>query len=102
MTGVVASSITPLSSSAALANALGLLCEPVLSLCPPFGANAIVLSTNTVPGSIASVTQVRMQVNSAYPFLNIPLLVQQESVSATGVTTVVQTMVRGPGILIWH
>jgi uncharacterized protein (TIGR03437 family) len=102
MTGALASSITALRPSATLANALGLICEPVLALCPPFGANAIVLSTNTVPGSIASVAQVQMQVNSAYPFLNIPLAVQQESVSATGDTTLVQTMVRGPGILIWH
>jgi uncharacterized protein (TIGR03437 family) len=101
VTGALASSSTPVSPSAVPGGQLVLLCGPVISFCSGSSPSVTVLSTNTVPNTIASVAQVRMQVNSAYPFLNVPLLVEQESVSSTGVTTVVQNMVRGPGILIW-
>jgi hypothetical protein len=51
-----------------------------------------VLATDTLPGSVSSLAQVRIQVSSASSYLNIPLDVQDASEAF---------LVRGPGILIW-
>lgn len=55
--------------------------------------SAKVLSTTTVPGAIASLAQVRMQINSAAPYVNIPLQLLYPAEPPT--------LVRAPGILIW-
>jgi hypothetical protein len=61
-----------------------------LSISPP-QASATVLSTSTIPGSIAGLAQVRIQVSSPSGFLTIPVLMPSPS----------GTFVRGPGVLIW-
>jgi uncharacterized protein (TIGR03437 family) len=78
VTGMVSSSLTAVSPSAA----------PLY----PYQATATVLATDTLPGSVSSLAQVRIQVSSTSSYLNIPLEVQDASTAF---------LVRGPGILIW-
>jgi hypothetical protein len=75
---MVSSSLTAVSPSAA----------PLY----PYQATATVLATDTLPGSVSSLAQVRIQVSSTSSYLNIPLEVQDASTAF---------LVRGPGILIW-
>ncbi len=56
-------------------------------------ASAKVLSTTTVPGAIASLAQVQIQISSTAPYVNIPLQLLYPAEPPT--------LVRAPGILIW-
>jgi uncharacterized protein (TIGR03437 family) len=78
VTGMVSSSLTAVSPSAA----------PLY----PNQATTTVLATDTLPGSVSSLAQVRIQVSSTSGYLNLPLEVQDASAAF---------LVRGPGILIW-
>jgi uncharacterized protein (TIGR03437 family) len=57
-------------------------------------ASATILSTSTIPGSIAGLAQVRIQLSSASGSVTIPMYVPFPSGSG-------EIFVRGPGLLIW-
>jgi len=78
-TGVVSSSLTALTPGAAV----------LASIYP--SATTTILSTDTLPGSIASVAQVQIQVPSSSTFLNLLLDLERPS----------GARVRGTGIVVW-
>ncbi len=86
------------------AQSTGLISESLMAISPaatfndreyqlPAAAASTFLSTSTLPGSIASLAQVQIQVSSTSPGLYIPVQVQQAAEAPF--------LVRGPAILIW-
>jgi uncharacterized protein (TIGR03437 family) len=85
---------TPPQTTGTLSNSLTALSPGPALLIGPSEASATILSTSTIPGSIASLAQVRIQLSSASGSVAIPLYVPAPSGSA-------ESFVRGPGLLIW-
>jgi uncharacterized protein (TIGR03437 family) len=86
---------TPPQTSGTLSVSLTALSPgPALLSISPSQASATILSTSTIPGSIAGLAQVRIQVSSPSGSLTIPIYVPSPSGSA-------ESFVRGPGLLIW-
>ncbi len=85
---------TPPQTTGTLSNSLTALNPGPALLISPSQASATVLSTSTIPGSIAGLAQVRIQLSSSSGSLTIPMYVPSPSGSA-------ESIVRGPGLLIW-
>jgi len=85
---------TPPQTTGTLSNSLTALSPGPVLLISPSEASATILSTSTIPGSIAGLAQVRIQVSSPSGSLTIPMYVPSPSGSA-------ESFVRGPGLLIW-
>ena len=85
---------TPPQTTGTLSNSLTALSPGPALLISPSQASATILSTSTIPGSIAGLAQVRIQLSSPSGSLTIPIYVPSPSGSA-------ESFVRGPGLLIW-
>jgi uncharacterized protein (TIGR03437 family) len=85
---------TPPQTTGTLSNSLTALSPGPALLISPSQASATILSTSTIPGSIAGLAQVRIQLSSASASLTIPIYVPFPSGSG-------ETFVRGPGLLFW-
>jgi uncharacterized protein (TIGR03437 family) len=86
--------VPPQTTGTLSASLTGLSPGPALLSISPSQATATVLSTSTVPGSIASLAQVRIQVSSPSGSLTIPIYLPSPLGGA-------ESVVRGPGMLIW-
>jgi uncharacterized protein (TIGR03437 family) len=85
---------TPPQTTGTLSNSLTALSPGPVPLISPSQASATILSTSTIPGAIAGLAQVRIQLSSPSGSPTIPIYVPSPSGSA-------EIFVRGPGLLIW-
>lgn len=85
---------TPPQTTGTLSNSLTALSPGPVPLISPGQASATILSTSTIPGVIAGVAQVRIQLSSPSGSVTIPMYVPFPSGNA-------EVFVRGPGLLIW-
>jgi uncharacterized protein (TIGR03437 family) len=85
---------TPPQATGTLSNSLTALSPGPALLISSSEASATVLSTSTIPGSIAGLAQVEIQLSSPSGSLAIPIYVPSASGS-------IDSLVRGPGLLIW-
>jgi len=85
---------TPPQTTGTLSKSLSALSHGPALLISPSQVSATVLPTTTIPGSIAGLAQVRIQLYSASGTLTIPLSMPSPSGNA-------ESFVRGPGLLIF-
>src|ERR1035437_821911 len=85
---------TPPQTTGTLSNSLTVLSPGPVPLISPGQASATILSTSTIPGAIAGLAQVRIQLSAPSGSVTIPMYEPFPSGSA-------ESFVRGPGLLIW-